>query len=140
MFSNRYRAHDLGLLVLRVGIGVMFMWHGGPKLAGGPRLWAGIGSVMSKVGLGFAPAFWGLLAALAEFGGGLLLVLGLGWRVATLALLFTMLMATVMHLSSGDDFNKYSHALESVFLFAGLVLVGPGRFSLDERLFGRRRR
>ncbi|MDO7845684.1 DoxX family membrane protein [Hymenobacter sp. M29] len=93
---------------------------------------------MAKVGLNFAPAFWGLLAALAEFGGGALLALGLLWRLAVPALLFTMLMATVMHLSGGDGFDGYAHALESALLFAGLLLVGPGRYSLDEKLFGGR--
>lgn len=138
LFSNFYRFHHLGLLLLRVGIGVMFMLHGYPKLVGGPEVWAGIGGVMGKVGLGFAPTFFGFLAALAEFGGGLLLVLGLFFRTACAALLFTMIMATVMHVSGGDGLSDYSHALESAFVFAGLLLAGPGRYSLDERLFGRR--
>jgi putative oxidoreductase len=139
-FSNRYRFHHLGLLLLRVGIGVMFILHGLPKLMGGPEMWAGVGGVMSKVGLGFAPTFWGFLAALAEAGGGLLLALGLGFRLACLGLLVTMIMATVMHMSNGDDFGGYAHALESAFLFLGLLLMGPGLYSLDERLFGSQRR
>ena len=36
IINRRYRYHDLGLLVLRVGLGVMFMLHGYPKLMGGP--------------------------------------------------------------------------------------------------------
>ena len=63
--TNRYRFHDLGLLVLRIGLGVMFMVHGFPKLAGGPEAWAGLGGVMGKVGVHFAPAAWGLLADVA---------------------------------------------------------------------------
>lgn len=132
VFSHRYRFHDLGLLLLRVGRSVMFMLHGYPKLVGGPAAWAGIGGVMGTVGLGFAPAFWGLLAALADFGGGLLLGL------ACFGLLVTMAMATVMHLSKGEDFSAYSHALESAFVFLDLLLAGPGRYSLDERLSGSR--
>ncbi|MBF9237644.1 DoxX family protein [Hymenobacter sp. BT683] len=140
IFTNRYRFHDLGLLLLRVGLGVMFMVHGFPKLAGGPTAWAGIGGVMDSVGLGFAPTFWGFLAALAEFGGGLLLALGLWFRLACFGLLITMIMATVMHATKGDGFSGYSHALESAFVFLGLLVAGPGRYSFDERLFGSRLR
>ena len=140
IFSNRYRFHHFGLLLLRVGLGLMFMVHGLPKLAGGPETWAGLGGVMKIVGFNFAPAAWGFLAALAEFGGGLLLAAGLWFRVACAGLLITMVMATVMHLSKGDGFKEYSHALESGIVFLGLLLAGPGRFSLDERLFGSRGR
>ncbi|OGX87623.1 DoxX family protein [Hymenobacter lapidarius] len=138
--ANRYRFHDLGLLLLRVGLGVMFMVHGFPKLAGGPETWAGLGGVMDKVGLGFAPTFWGFMAAIAEFGGGLLLAAGLWFRAACVVLLLTMVMATVMHVSKGDGFGGYSHALESAFVFLGLLFAGPGKYSLDERLAGSRLR
>ena len=140
LFENRYRTHDLGLLLVRVGIGIMFTLHGYPKLMGGPTAWAEIGGVMKVVGLNFAPTFWGFLAAFAEAVGGQLLALGLFFRWACALLFGTMLMATIMHLSKGDGFNDYSHALESAFLFLGLAFTGPGRFSLDQVLFPATRR
>ncbi|UOQ70709.1 DoxX family protein [Hymenobacter cellulosilyticus] len=140
LFENRYRTHDLGLLLLRIGIGVMFTIHGYPKLMGGPAMWTQVGGVMKMVGLDFAPAMWGLLAAVAEAVGGQLLALGLFFRVACFLLLVTMIMATLMHVLSGDGFQAYSHALESAFLFLGLLFAGPGRFSLDQVLFPARRR
>lgn len=137
--SNYYPYRHLGLLIIRLGLGVAFMIHGWPKITGGPEMWAKIGEVMGTVGLRFGYTGWGLLASLAEFGGGLLLVLGMAHRLACASLAFTMVMAVVMHVAGGDGFNDYSHALESMFAFAGLLLTGPGKYSLDERLFGGRR-
>ena len=140
LFANRYRTHDLGLLMLRVGIGIMFTLHGYPKLTGGPAAWAQVGGVMKLVGLDFAPVFWGFLAAAAEAVGGQLLAVGLFFRWTCVLLLGTMTMATIMHLSSGDAFNTYSHALESAILFLSLAFIGPGKLSLDQLLFPAPRR
>jgi putative oxidoreductase len=140
LFENRYKTHDLGLLVLRVGIGIMFTIHGYPKLIGGPEVWEKIGGTMKLIGLDFAPTFWGLMAAVAEAVGGQLLALGLFFRFTCALLLGTMVMATVQHVGTGDAFQVYSHALEAAFLFLGLLFAGPGRYSLDQVLFPPRRR
>ncbi|GAA4007139.1 hypothetical protein GCM10022408_18790 [Hymenobacter fastidiosus] len=140
LFENRYRTHDLGLLLLRIGIGVMFTVHGYPKLMGGPEQWTPLGGTMKLVGLDFAPTFWGFMAAAAEAVGGQLLALGLFFRLTCGLLLTTMIMATIMDLTKGNGFNGYSHALESGILFLSLILIGPGRLSLDQILFPPRRR
>jgi putative oxidoreductase len=80
--------------------------------------------------------FAAYLAGAAEFFGGIALVLGLFFRPATFLMAFTMLVALIFHLSKGDPFLKYSHALESGIVFISLIFVGPGKFSLDEKLFG----
>ena len=95
---------------------------------------------MNSLGISFAPTFWGFMAAFAEAVGGQLLALGLFFRLTNALLLITMLVATLMHLTSGDDFNAYSHALESGLLFLSLLFIGPGRLSLDQVLFPPRRR
>jgi putative oxidoreductase len=134
-FENRYPTRNLGLLLLRVGIGIMFTIHGYPKLIGGSEKWAEIGGVMQSFGIGSSPVMWGFLAAVGEAIGGQLLAFGLFFRTACLLLLSTMLVATAMHLMKGDDFNTYSHAMESAFLFLGLLFVGPGKYSVDQMLF-----
>lgn len=121
---------DLGLLIIRIGIGIAFMIHGYPKITGGVETWTQIGGSMSNIGINFAPAFWGFMAAFAEFVGGLLLILGFLFRPAAGMLVFTMIIAMIMHISNGDGFNGYSHALESGILFLGLLVAGPGKYAL----------
>ncbi len=128
-FLDRHR--DYGLLIIRVGVGGVFMVHGWPKITGGMEMWAGLGGAMGVFGIGFAPSFWGFMAAASEFGGGLLLALGLFARPAAFFLLSTMLVAFSMHISGGDGFVKFSHPLKLVFVFAGLLLTGPGKYSID---------
>jgi putative oxidoreductase len=129
---DKYR--DIGLLLLRVGIGIMFMMHGYPKLIGGEEKWESLGNNMGNLGITFAPVFWGFMAAFAEFGGGILLALGLFFRPAAFLLFFTMFVAAIRHISAGDGFNGYSHAAESAILFFSLIFTGPGKYSLDEML------
>jgi putative oxidoreductase len=124
--SEKHR--DLGLLLLRVGIGAMFMVHGYPKISGGPAKWATLGEAVGRLGIHFAPSFFGFMAALAEFGGGLCLITGAFFRAACALMLTTMIVASNMHLSKGDGFGTASHAIESAILFASLILIGPGAY------------
>lgn len=132
---ERYRDH--GLLALRVGVGFGFFWyHGWPKVAGGPERWEATGNAMQSLGLGFAPAYWGLAAALAESLGGLLLAVGLFFRPAALAIAFVMFVATINHHVTGR--GTPAHAFKNFWFFVGLLAIGPGRFSLDHLLARRR--
>ncbi len=129
-------APNAALLLVRIGIGFMFMLHGVPKLLAGPELWQTLGGQMGLVGIHFAPVFWGFMAASAEGIGGLLLLLGLFTRPAAFLMAFTMMMATLTHFSKGDDINIASHAIELGIVFIGFLIAGAGRFSLDALIFG----
>lgn len=135
-FKNVYRYQQEGLLLLRIGIGLMFILHGWPKITGGPERWEQIGGSTENLGITFAPAFFGFMAAFAEAVGGLCLLLGLFFRPMTLLLFLTMEVATIHHITSGDGFGGYSHSLEAAILFISLFFIGPGRYSLDQSLFG----
>jgi len=121
---------DYGLLIIRLGIGIMFMLHGYPKLLGGTETWSHIGASMGNIGIHFAPTFWGFMAAFAEFVGGFCLVIGFLFRPALAMLIFTMFIAVLMHYTNGDGMKGYSHALESAFVFIGLFISGPGKYAL----------
>lgn len=128
-FLGAYR--NVGLLVMRLGLGIAFVFHGYPKIAGGPAVWERIGAAMGGLGISFFPTLWGFAAALTEFGGGILVALGFYFRPAVVLLAFTMCVALNMHVGKGDEFKVYSHALELAFVLSGLLFVGPGRFSVD---------
>lgn len=109
----------------------MFIMHGYPKLFGGPEFWKNVGQAMQHVGITFLPMAWGFLAAIAETIGGFLLLIGLLFRPATLALAFTMLIASLHHLNAGDGLMGSSHAIEVGVVFLGLAFLGPGKYSVD---------
>ncbi len=94
---------------------------------------------MELIGISFVPALWGFMAGAAEAIGGALLMLGLLHRPICILLTLTMLMATIRHLSAGDGFSGYSHALEAAILFFALYFIGPGKYSLDEAILPTRK-
>lgn len=128
---GKYR--NTGLFIIRLGLGVMFILHGYPKLIGGPEKWEALGKAMQAIGIKFYPIAWGLLAALTETFGGFLLIIGLAFRPACLLLLFTMIIATLMHFSNHQGIDEASHAIEAGVVFFGLLFIGPGRYSVDKK-------
>ncbi len=128
----------IGLLMLRVGIGLILMGHGAQKLFGwfsGPGL-QGFSGATRRMGLR-PPLFWGTLAGLGEFGGGLLLALGLLTPLGALGIMGTMFVAIVkVHWPKG--FWNSKGGLEfplSLWTVAfALGLTGPGGLSLDALL------
>src|SRR5438067_1001920 len=124
-----------GLLLIRLVLGGTMAAHGSQKLFGwfggpGPQGTAGF-----FAGLGFvAPLQMALLAGAAEFGGGLLLALGLVTPFAALAIATVMVTAvSTVHWKNGFFAGNGGYEF-NLLIFAvavGLAAVGPGRFSLD---------
>ncbi len=137
-FPGRYR--DFGLLILRAGLGGMFIWHGAPKILGGPEKWAMLGKAVGIFGIHFAPAFWGFMASAAEFFGGLAILSGLLTREFCVLLVINMIVAAGFHFNRGDGFFGAAHAIEVGFVFLGLIFIGPGRYSLEAKLLPEKKR
>jgi putative oxidoreductase len=131
LFSKLGRYQQTALLILRIGLGAMMVWHGYPKLIGGPDKWAAIGKATHVLGLHDFPSFWGFMAAVAEAVGGLCLIVGFFFRPACLLLLITMIVAALKHLSSGP-FGEATHAIELGVVFLALFIIGPGKYSVDK--------
>lgn len=128
---NKYK--DFGLLIIRVGLGAMFIYHGYPKLMGGKEAWIGLGSSTKYIGITFLPMVWGLLAAVVETLGGLLVILGLAFRPVCLLLVINLIVAALSHFGKGGDLGDASHAIEDAIVFAGLFFIGPGAYSVDKK-------
>ena len=131
---------NIGLLIIRVGLGIMFILHGFPKMFGGPDTWVEVGSAMQYLGIDFAPMFFGFMAGVTEFFGGIFLLGGLFFMPSVIFLFIVMLVATVQHIGAGDGFVSYSHSIEMAIVMFGLLFIGPGKYSLDRRLQKRNRR
>ncbi len=129
---------DLGLLILRVGIGVMFMLHGLPKLLGGPEGWEGLGqSGLPFLPDGVLPVIFGFAAMAAELLGGLLLALGKYHRIVCLAMAATMAVAFSTKLGAFSGITDFAYKagwpLELLIVFVALFFTGPGRYTLGKR-------
>lgn len=129
IFKNK----DIGRLIIRLGIGVMFMYHGYPKIMGGIDKWESLGAKMEYMGIAFLPVFWGFMAALSEFVGGMLFLTGFKFRWACFFMAFTMAVAVAYHLGSGDGLGKASHAIELGVVFISMLFIGPGAYSIDRK-------
>lgn len=131
--SNLGKYKDTGLLILRIGLGIMFIMHGYPKLFGGPEKWEAVGGVMKNIHVTAFPEVWGFLAGVTETFGGFMLLIGLTFRPVCIALTFTMIIAALSHISRGEVLMGASHAIEAAFVFFALIFIGPGRHSFDKK-------
>lgn len=118
---------------MRVGLGIMYITHGYPKLLGGTAMWEGVGGAMGYISITSFPVVWGFLASVVETVGGLFLIMGLFFRPTTILLMFVMLVASLSHFGAGEGLAGASHAIKMALVFLGLSFVGPGKYSIDKR-------
>ena len=129
---------SLAVLILRLALGGLLSGHGAQKLFGhfeGPGL-EGTSGWMESIGL--RPGrLWAVLAGLSEFGGGILMVLGLLNPIGPLGAIGSMVMATVKVHSDKPIWVTEGGAelpVTNMAIATALMLNGPGKYSLDRAL------
>ena len=126
----------LALLLLRVGLGIIFISHGYPKLFTQLQH-----TTEAFAHMGF-PAYFAYIAGVLEFFGGILLIVGLFTRVTGLLLAVEMAVALVkVHgmLASPMAVHNYEFPLALMVGSFALAGVGAGLISLDHAIFAKPR-
>lgn len=127
--SNSVSEPQFALLIMRIACALPFLYHGAAILFGafggpGPHNFAAFMK---------APDIIGYLVGLAQFAGGLAILLGALLRVGAVCVIIVMLGAIFMvHLPHGYDVGHggMEFALTELLLAIGLLFAGPGKFSL----------
>lgn len=120
----------IAILILRLGAGAFILTHGIPKLI---KVFTGDMGFGDPIGIG--PELSLILSAFAEGICGILVLLGLGTRLAAAPLIINMAVAGfIAH--AGDPFGTKEKALLFLIMFVILFLTGSGKYSLDQKFFG----
>lgn len=117
---------DLSLLIFRVVLSVFLMTHGLPKLE---RLLQGNGSTFSDP-LGIGNNLSLILAVCGEVLGPVLIIAGYFTRLAAIPPIITMIVAAFV-VNGGEPFKSMEMALLYLIGFFIILILGPGRYSLD---------
>ncbi len=133
---------DIGLLILRLAMGIIFLVHGWPKInpnspMKGP---AGFSGFLKQMGVPL-PMFFGWVVALLETVGAVLLILGLGTRILAVGFAIDMLVATFVVkrriMKVGFSAQQATGWEFDFALLAGslaLLLTGAGSLALDSAI------
>src|SRR5262245_37504504 len=124
---------DFGLLLIRLVLATVFLFHGSQKLFGafdGPGI-EGFTKVLEGMDVPM-PSVSAWLAGLSEFVGGVFLVLGTGMRIAIIPTIITMFVAVIKVHSSAfsAQHNGMEYPLTLGVVLIGLLLTGPGRITI----------
>jgi putative oxidoreductase len=129
---------DVGLLVLRLVLGAIFIGHGAQKLFGsfgGPHI-SGFAKMLAQIGVRPARPM-AILVGFAEFVGGILMILGFLTPLAAVALIGVMIGAVLtVHLKYGffNTNGGYEFNLALAGMALTVLIVGAGVYSLDSAL------
>lgn len=127
--KNYSNPANIGLLIIRVFTSTMMLTHGGPKFM---RLLDGNLKFGDPIGIGSELSF--ILVVFAEFFCSILIIIGLGTRLATIPLIITMLVALLIAHAS-DPILDHTNILAYLAGYIVLFVTGSGKYSVDYKIF-----
>jgi putative oxidoreductase len=136
--KSLFRHPDMGLLIIRTGVGIVLAIAGYNKFMGGEMVLHEVGANIKYIGLdvgtqNISTMFFGVLAAGVELAGGLFLVAGIMYRTSAAMLFLTMLVATLTMLdASSGDLTEFGYPMVMALVLLGLLFTGSGRISLQK--------
>lgn len=118
---------DIGLAILRIGASALLLTHGVPKFQ---QMLSGNLEFDNPIGIGEAPSLF--LAVIGEFVCPILLIFGYKTKWAAIPPAIVMIVAAVI-VHSEDSFAVKEHALLFLIMFLTILMLGPGKYSLDRK-------
>ncbi len=119
---------DLALLLLRIGVGVIFIVAGWGKLTGIENVQGFFGNIGIPL-----PGLMAWVVAIVEFVGGIMVLVGAYIRIPAILLAIIMVVA-IITTKLGEPFAAYRVDLLLLLMSAALALTGSGRYSVDDML------
>ena len=127
----------LGLTLIRISFGVMFLIFGYNKLMSGSAHLTQLGSAMGYFGITHGYLLWGYAAALTELCGGIAYILGLWTRIMSLPMIWLLIVAVKFHLQKGDAFTTWAFAGICLCITVSFLIAGSGIYSADHLIHSR---
>lgn len=122
--------HDVALLFLRIGVGLIFIVAGWGKLTG----IEGAQGFFGNLGIPL-PGLMAWVVAIVEFFGGLMVLLGAWIRIPNLLLACVMIVA-LLTTKLGGEFSNARVDLLLLLITLSLAILGSGKYSVDSVIGG----
>jgi putative oxidoreductase len=120
---------NVSILIVRIYTSAMMLTHGAPKLM---RLLDGDMKFRDPIGLG--PELSLILTVFSEFFCSILIIIGLGTRLATIPLLITMVVVLfIVH--GSNPISEHLNVVAYIAAYLALFATGSGKYSLDYKFF-----
>lgn len=128
-FFRSWHCQNTGLLLIRLGLGVIFLTHGISKLTS-------IDGVIGFFGSLGIPAVFAWVVALVETIGGIAMIVGIFTKISGILLAITMLVAIVKVKFPQGGFGASEFELMLLLASLGVSLTGPGKYALGNHKCG----